>query len=61
MNLGSMIRNAAGRVSGRNGTGGTVRGRGMNTAGRARNASGAMGARPGGGVANRIMGMFRRH
>jgi hypothetical protein len=61
MNLGSMIRNAAGRFSGRSGTGGTVRGRGMNTTGRTQNATGATGARPGGGVANRIMGMLRRH
>jgi hypothetical protein len=60
MNLGSMIRNAAGRFAGRTGTGGTIRGRGMNTTGRTPQATGAMGARSG-GVAHRIMGMLRRH
>jgi hypothetical protein len=59
MNLGSMIRNAAGRLAGRAGTGGTVRGRGMSTTGRTPNTTGAMGARS--GIAHRIMDMLRRH
>ncbi|TLM87507.1 hypothetical protein [Pseudarthrobacter sp. NamE5] len=59
MNLGSMIRNAAGRFSGRTGTGGTVRRPGMNATGRTPGTTGAAGARSG-GVANRIMGMLRR-
>ena len=60
MNLGSRIRNAAERFAGRSGTGGTARGRGMNTTGRTPNSAVAMGARSG-GMAHRIMGMFRRH
>ncbi|WP_458781901.1 hypothetical protein [Arthrobacter sp. D3-16] len=61
MNLGSMIRNAAGRFAGRSGTGGTVRGTGMNAAGRTPNTTGAMGGRAGtGGMASKIMGMLKR-
>ncbi|ADX73227.1 hypothetical protein FJ661_00845 [Pseudarthrobacter phenanthrenivorans] len=59
MNLGSMIRNAAGRFSGRTGTSGTVRGSGLNAPGRTPGTTGAPGARTG-GVAGRIMGMLRR-
>lgn len=60
MNLGSMIRNAAGRFGGRAGTGGTVRRPGMGTTGRTPHATGAMGGSQR-GIAGRIMGMFRRH
>ena len=61
MNLGSMIRNAAGRLTGRTGTGGTVRGTGLNATGRTPNTTGAMGGRPGtGGMANKIMSMLKR-
>ena len=60
MNLGSMIKNAAGRFAGRTGTGGTARGTGLNATGRTPGTTGAAGARPGGGVAGRIMGMLRR-
>jgi hypothetical protein len=61
MNLGSMIRNAAGRFAGRSGTTGTVRGTGMNTTGRTPNTTGAMGGRAGtGGMAGKIMGMLKR-
>jgi hypothetical protein len=59
MNLGSMIRNAAGRFAGRPGPSGTVRGSGLNARGRTANTPGAMGGRSG-GIANRIMGMLRR-
>jgi hypothetical protein len=59
MNLGSMIKNAAGRFAGRTGTGGTARGTGLNAAGRTPGTTGAAGAWPG-GVAGRIMGMLRR-
>ncbi|WP_066291782.1 hypothetical protein [Arthrobacter sp. B6] len=59
MNLGSMIRNAAGRFAGRNRPGGTVRGSGMNATGRTPNATGAVGGRPG-GMAGKIMGMLKR-
>ena len=60
MNLGSMIRNAAGRFAGRSGTGGTVRGTGMNATGRTP-TTGAIGGRPGtGGMASKIMGMLKR-
>ncbi|MEV8131502.1 hypothetical protein AB0O54_10200 [Pseudarthrobacter oxydans] len=58
MNLGSMIKNAAGRFAGRTGTGGAARGTGLNATGRTPGATGAAGARPG-GVAG-IMGMLRR-
>ena len=60
MNLGSMIRNAAGRIAGRTGTTGAGRGYRMNTTGRTRPAAGAMNARSG-GMAHKIMGMLRRH
>ncbi|WP_411373446.1 hypothetical protein ACLH0K_09815 [Arthrobacter sp. MPF02] len=60
MNLGSMIRNAAGRLSGRTGTTGTGRGYRMNTAGRTPRTTGAAGGRAE-GMAHRIMGMLRRH
>lgn len=60
MNLGSMIKNAAGRFAGRTGTGGTARGTGLNATGRTPGTTGAAGTRPGGGVAGRIMGMLRR-
>ncbi|PNI09709.1 hypothetical protein CXX84_05585 [Arthrobacter sp. AFG7.2] len=59
MNLGSMIRNAAGRFAGRTGTSGTTRGTGLNATGRTPGTTGAAGARTG-GVAGRIMGMLRR-
>ena len=59
MNLGSMIKNAAGRFAGRTGTGGAARGTGLNAARRTPGTTGAAGARPG-GVAGRIMGMLRR-
>ena len=59
MNLGSMIKNAAGRFAGRTGTGGTARGTGLNAARRTPGTTGAAGARPG-GVAGRIMVMLRR-
>ncbi|MET3772086.1 hypothetical protein ACJJV6_18320 [Arthrobacter nitrophenolicus] len=57
MNLGSMIRNAAGRFTGRTGTSGTVRGTGMNAARRTPHATGGRT----GGMAHKIMGMLRRH
>ena len=61
MNLGSMIRNAAGRFAGRSGTGGTARGTGLNATGRTPNTTGAVGGRPGtGGMASKIMGMLKR-
>lgn len=61
MNLGSMIRNAAGRFAGRSGTGGTVRGTGINATGRTPHTPGAMGSRPGtGGMASKIMDMLKR-
>jgi hypothetical protein len=60
MNLGSMIRNAAGRFGGRTGTGGTARRPGMGAAGRTPHTTGAMGGRQG-SIANRIMGMLKRH
>ena len=61
MNLGSMIRNAAGKFAGRSGTGGTVRGTGMNATGRTPNTTGAMGGRSGtGGMASKIMGMLNK-
>ncbi|WP_104044592.1 hypothetical protein [Arthrobacter sp. ZGTC412] len=61
MNLGSMIKNAAGRFAGRSGTGGTARGTGLNATGRTPNTTGAVGGRPGtGGVASKIMGMLKR-
>ena len=59
MNLGSMIKNAAGRFAGRTGTGGTARGTGLKAARRTPGTTGAAGARPG-GVAGTIMGMLRR-
>ena len=59
MNLGSMIKNAAGRFAGRTGTGGAARGTGLNATGRTPGTTGAAGARPG-GVAGRITGMLRR-
>lgn len=59
MNLGSMIRNAAGRFSGRAGTAGTTRRTGLNATGRAPGTPGAAGARTG-GLAGKIMGMLRR-
>ncbi|GKV74749.1 MULTISPECIES: hypothetical protein [Pseudarthrobacter] len=59
MNLGSMIKNAAGRFAGRTGTGGAARGTGLNATGRTPGTTGAAGARPG-GAAGRIMGMLRR-
>jgi hypothetical protein len=33
----------------------------MNTTGRTPNTTGAMGARSGGGMAHRLMGMLKRH
>jgi hypothetical protein len=61
MNLGSMIRNAAGRFAGRSGTGGTARGTGMNATGRTPHTTGGMAGRPGtGGMASKIMGMLKR-
>lgn len=60
MNLGSMIRNAAGRITGRTGTTGTGRNYRMNTTGRTPHATGAMHGRAG-GMAHKIMGMLRRH
>ncbi|HET7783947.1 hypothetical protein PV768_17025 [Pseudarthrobacter sp. CC4] len=59
MNLGSMIRNAAGRFSGRTGTAGTTRRTGLNATGRAPGTTGPAGARTG-GVTGKIMGMLRR-
>ena len=61
MNLGSMIRNATGKFVGRSGTGGTVRGTGMNAPGRTPNTTGAMGGRSGtGGMVSKIMGMLNK-
>lgn len=63
MNLGSMIRNAAGRIAGRTGTTGTTgtgRNYRMNTTGRTPHTTGAMNGRAG-GMAHKIMGMLRRH
>ena len=59
MNLGSMIKNAAGRFAGRTGTGGTARGTGLNAAGRTPGLAPGAPVVPG-GVAGRIMGMLRR-
>jgi hypothetical protein len=59
MNLGSMIRNAAGRFAGRTGTAGTTRRTGLNATGRAPGTTGTAGARSG-GMAGKIMGMLRR-
>lgn len=61
MNLGSMIRNAAGKFAGRSGTGGRGRSTGMNATGRTPNTTGAMGGGSGtGGMARKIMGMLNK-
>jgi hypothetical protein len=60
MNLGSMIKNAAGRFAGRAETGGTVRRRGIGAPGRTPHTTGAAGGRQS-GIAGKIMGMLRRH
>lgn len=62
MNLGNIIRDAAGRYTGRTRGSGSGRGtRGMNTGGRARNTTGGVSGRAGsGGIAGKILGMLKR-